>query len=71
LDAYIPPQDSAVALPFFKSNDVIGGVKSKAIEIKSRFMNRWHNYYNGSRKIKKKEGMKGFNKSVSFFKFSL
>jgi len=58
LDPYVSPEKKLPILPGF--TDFSGQLKAKGSEIKQRVKHRWHSYFSGTRKIKKKEGFKNF-----------
>ncbi|CAD5221098.1 unnamed protein product [Bursaphelenchus xylophilus] len=58
IDNYIPPEDPLPLLP--EVSQIISGTKAKASEVGERVKHRWHNYFNGLRIIKKKEGLQNF-----------
>jgi hypothetical protein len=63
LDDYVPPEKKLPLLPSI--SDFTGSVKAKAEEVKLRVRNMWHSRFNGTRRIKKKEGFKKFKLDVS------
>ncbi|VDK52187.1 unnamed protein product [Anisakis simplex] len=58
VDPYVSPEDP---LPFVVPSSVSDSVKLKGQEIKERALHMWHNYKNGSRRIRKKEGFENFD----------
>jgi len=58
LDPYIPPKQALPIFPGITSPST--QLKAKSTEIKQRIKHRWHSYFSGTRKIKKKEGFKKF-----------
>lgn len=56
-DPYVAPEDP---LPWL-SKEIVEGTKFKADEVKHRVLNSWHNYKNGTNRIRKKEGFEKFD----------
>lgn len=59
----MPPAEPLPLLP--EVSQVVAGSKAKFTELKDRTKGRWHNYYNGVRLIKKKQGFEKFSTKVS------
>ncbi|MFH4979587.1 hypothetical protein AB6A40_006296 [Gnathostoma spinigerum] len=58
VDPYLPPEEP---LPFINVSSPSSSLSDKAGEMKERILHRWHNYKNGIRRIRKKEGFEKFD----------
>ncbi|VDM63474.1 unnamed protein product [Angiostrongylus costaricensis] len=60
IDPFVTPEET---LPIFSGG--IDGVKEKGEELKQRMLHRYHNWRNGTSRIRKKEGFEKFDAKVN------